>query len=207
MLATMRFRLSVLLTFAALTACRTAPPRSFVWPVAEGWRHETIPFPLDFAKDLPFTGVEELRFAPGMFKPEQPDFWTYAFAWWLDGHPELGTKELERSLKRYFEGLITAVAKDKGYPIDPARFAATIQASHGHPIKSGHPVSEYTGTVATYDAFATGEPIVLVLEIRVWDCPAAGKRVAMVLASPKPVTDPIWETLHRRRDEFLCHGR
>src|SRR5262245_33462421 len=35
---------------------------SFQWPIPEGWQHETIPFPLEFAPDLPYQGVEELRF-------------------------------------------------------------------------------------------------------------------------------------------------
>src|SRR5688500_2734436 len=50
----------------------------FAWPVPAGWRTETIPFPLGFAPTLPYTGIEELRFAPGMFKAGSDDFWTYA---------------------------------------------------------------------------------------------------------------------------------
>src|SRR5262249_653024 len=50
----------------------TAPAAKLEWPLPEGWRSETIPFPLDFARDLPLEGVEELRFAPGMFKTDRP---------------------------------------------------------------------------------------------------------------------------------------
>jgi hypothetical protein len=176
-----------------------------VWPVADGWRKETIPFPLEFAKDLPFSGVEEIRFAPGMFKPGEEGFWSYVFVWWLDGHPPLGAAELESALKRYFAGLITDVAKEKGYPIDPARFAASIRSLPDAPARLGHAVRAFAGTVDSYDAFATGEPIVLNLEVWVWDCTANGKRVAIVLASPKPATEPIWNALRQRRDEFACH--
>ena len=42
----------------------TAAP-SFTWPVPDGWRSETIPFPLEFAPSIPHRGVEEIRFAPG----------------------------------------------------------------------------------------------------------------------------------------------
>jgi len=57
-------RLGAICSLAAVAA---AGQPGFRWPVAEGWRKETIPFPLEFARDLPFSGVEELRFAPGMF--------------------------------------------------------------------------------------------------------------------------------------------
>jgi len=100
----------------------------------------------------------------------------------------------------------TGVAKEKKYPIDPSRFAASIHAVPGVLTKSGHEVRALAGTVDSYDAFATGAPIVLNLEVWVWDCPVAGKRAALVLASPKPVTAPTWDSLRKRRDEFVCHG-
>jgi hypothetical protein len=51
----------------------------FYLPTPEGWRTETIPFPLEFAPELDYEGLEELRFAPGMFKEGSADFWSYAF--------------------------------------------------------------------------------------------------------------------------------
>jgi hypothetical protein len=202
----------------ALAACQTptaaapapaAEPEpakpAFVWPVPEGWHSETIPFPLDFAKQLPLHGVEELRFAPGMFKPDQPGYWSYAFAWWLDGQPALGQEELERMLLAYFQGLITDVAKEKGFKVDPGRFRASLRPSSGAPAKEGHTVRAFAGTVESYDAFATGKPITLNVEVWVWDCAVAGKRVAMFLASPHPTAEPMWKDLTQRRDEFLCH--
>jgi osmoprotectant transport system permease protein len=184
-----------------------APPAkgSFQWPVAEGWRKETMAFPLEFAKDLPFSGIEEIRFAPGMFKPDMDGYWSYAFVWWLDGRPTLGAAELEHSLTRYFAGLITEVAKDKGFAIDPARFSSSIRAVPSSPEKLGHEFQAFAGTVDSYDAFATGKPIVLNLNVWVWDCAESGKRAVMVLASPKPQSAPIWKALHARRDEFICH--
>lgn len=202
-----RHRLAVLFALALLGACREAPATgTFEWPLREGWRKETIPFPLEFARELPFSGVEELRFAPGMFKPEAQGFWSYAFAWWLDGQPPLGASELERALLPYFAGLITEVAKEKRYAIDPARFSVSLHPSTGAREKAGHAVQAFTGSAELYDAFATGKPITLNLEVWVWDCAEAGKRVALVLASPKPSTERIWEALRERRDEFACHG-
>jgi hypothetical protein len=178
---------------------------SFQWPLPEGWGHETIPFPLGFAPDLGYEGVEELRFAPGMFKPDQEGYWSYAFVWWLDGRPALDAPAWNASLKRYFAGLCTSVAKDKGQTIDTAEFSASVHAVAGAQRKLGHAVAAFAGTVDSYDPFATGKPIVLNVEVWVWDCDRSGKRAAIVLASPKPASAPIWSSLRKRRDELVCH--
>jgi hypothetical protein len=182
-----------------------APAAKLDWPVPEGWRAETIPFPLGFARDLPLEGVEELRFAPGMFKPGAPGYWSYAFVWWLNGDPALGEAELERFLLAYFQGLITEVAKGKAFKVDPGRFRVSLRSSSGAPAKEGHNVQSFAGTADLYDAFATGKPITLNLDIWVWDCPVSGRRAALVLASPRATSEPIWHELTQRRDEFLCH--
>lgn len=182
-----------------------AAPAAFQWTLPDGWRQETIPFPLEFAPDLPYKGVEELRFSPGMFKPDQEGYWSYAFVWWLDGRPTLDAPALTSSLQRYFAGLCASVAKDKGIPVDPARFSASLHATDGAGAKVGHPVAAFAGIVDTYDPFATGKPIVLNVEVWVWDCDRSAKRAVFILASPKPAGAPIWTSLRKRRDEFLCH--
>jgi len=184
-----------------------AASTSFSWPIPEGWQHETIPFPLEFAPDLPYRGVEELRFAPGIFKPDQAGYWSYAFVWWLDGKPALGAAELNASLERYFAGLCVSVAKDKGQTIDPAKFSASMRLVNSSPRKLGHAVTSFTGIVESYDPFATGKTIVLNLEAWVWDCDKSGKRAVLVLASPSPQNAAIWTSLRKRRDEFACHAR
>jgi hypothetical protein len=196
------FALAITLAVAVAPAAETT---SFRWPVPEGWRAETIPFPLDFAKALPLKGVEELRFAPGMFKPDEPGYWSYAFVWWLDGRPAMEAKDVESALTQYFAGLITAVGQEKGFAIDPAHFRVSIHAVDTPAAKLGHAVHAFTGTVDSYDGFATGKPIVLTVDVRVWDCVPSGKRAVMVLASPARRSASIWTSLHAREEEFKCH--
>ena len=44
------------------------------------WFGERIALPpKGFAPDLGLKGIEEILFAPGMFKADQPDFFTYVF--------------------------------------------------------------------------------------------------------------------------------
>jgi hypothetical protein len=94
-------RRNILLFFALALApealAQKAPSKPdvpFVLPTPEGWRTETLHFPLEFAPQLPYQGLEELRFSPGMFKPGREDFWTYAFVFWPVTHK--AWKQLER---------------------------------------------------------------------------------------------------------------
>ena len=89
----------------------------FHLPAPEGWLTETIPFPLDFAPELDYQGLEELRFAPGMFKTESENLWSYTFVWWFPDSTEVSNERLEKDLSRYFEGLMVAVGEsvDNGY--------------------------------------------------------------------------------------------
>jgi hypothetical protein len=179
-----------------------APP--FQWALPDGWRPETIPFPLDFAPDIQLQGVEELRFPPGMFKPDAPTYWSYAFVWWLEGEPVLGEAELEDGLNRYFAGLTRAVGEKK-HQFDAGRFRVDLTSQTGAVAKEGHTVQAYAGKADLYDAFATGKELTLNVEIWVWECPVAHRRAALFLASPQSRSAPVWASLEQRRDEMLCH--
>lgn len=85
-------------------ACTTATTRP--WQLPTGFRSETIPFPLEFAPNLPHTGVEELRFAPGFFDPAAPGYWAYAFVWRTD---DAAAVDVAGELTTYFRGLAHAV--------------------------------------------------------------------------------------------------
>jgi hypothetical protein len=126
-----------------------APPaKPEPWPVPTGWKNETIPFPLDFAPSLAHKGVEELRFAPGMFDPAAPGYWSYAFYWKLEDAAQLDAKQLGSELTAYFAGLIKAV--DKTLAVDKVIATAT----------GSGPRFELTAHVI--DAFKSKQPVDLV---------------------------------------------
>ena len=43
------------------------------------WKGERIELPPTFAPKMKMEGIEEIRFAPGMFKPGEEDFFSYVF--------------------------------------------------------------------------------------------------------------------------------
>jgi hypothetical protein len=199
-------RLVLLLTlaFASEVLAQKAaskPELPFVMPTPEGWRTETIPFPIEFAPALPYKGLEELRFSPGMFKPGSEDFWTYAFVFWLEGEVPLTAARLDSDLKTYLEGLSRAV-EEKNAKFDPkaADVTARIEELKASPEGQQH----FAGKVEAYDPFKTHQRQTLNVRVNVFQCKAQGRTVAFFQVSPQPTTHKVWKTLQQIRDGFRC---
>lgn len=171
------------------------PAGGIDWPVPAGWNHETIPFPLGFAPELSYRGVEELRFAPGWSKPDQPGYWSYDIVWWLTEKPVFDAATLEGALTTYFRGLSEAVGGEK-YTIDKSLFHAELAADGAS--------RRLTGRIGSMDAFATGLPITLYAVLELRECAKAGRHAVTLMLSPRPRTDPIWRDLESTAGGFVC---
>ena len=156
------------------------------------WRAEVIPFPLGFAPDIDYKGVEELRFAPGMFKPEADTYFTYAFVWWLEGQPQIDEARLQADLLKYFRGLYQAVSKKE--PKQVGSFAVKIEP-HGSLDEDGVRKTRYRGEARWVDPFATERDVTLNLRIFHWVCAAQDRTAVLFLATPRKHGDAVWETL------------
>ncbi|HMV98546.1 MAG TPA: hypothetical protein PLB18_02500 [Acidobacteriota bacterium] len=191
-----------LTTGSALSASQKPEPHqtTFELPVPPGWKTETIPFPLGFAPELPYRGVEELRFAPGFFKAGQPDFWSYTFVWYLEGNPDFSADDLSSDLKAYFQGLAKAVEKKEAYTSDKAAVKTDLKKVAASP--AGHTL--YVGTVANYDAFVTHNRLLLNLKLDVFRCEKEKRKVVVCQLSPQPTTHEIWKTLEQIANGFQC---
>jgi hypothetical protein len=170
----------------------TAAAPRFTWPVADGWRKETIPFPLEFAPDIDHTGVEELRFAPGFFDPAAPGYWTYAFVWVVTDDGDLTMAALSAELLAYFRGLTAAVARGKTGlpPLDPAR----IQVRVGE---------DGRGSATTFDAFGDGRQVDLELTVRVMPC---GTGRAVLVAAARTGQPEMRRAVDQVAASFRCGG-
>jgi len=170
----------------------TAAP-SFTWPVPDGWRSETIPFPLEFAPSIPHRGVEEIRFAPGFFDPAAAGYWTYAFAWVVTGAGALDAAALAEQLTTYFRGLTAAVASGKkGLP---PLAVDRIQAQLGADLR---------GSVTTFDAFGDGRAVDLEVTVTVQPCGSG--RAVLFTAAPRG-RPPIRPSPAEVVRSFRCSGR
>lgn len=181
----------------AVAPSTLAPHR--VWPVPAGWRAETLALPASFAPSMAQHGVEELRFSPGMFDPSAPDYWTYAFVWWLEELPGQDATSLATDLTAYFRGLLGEVATERaaapGDRPPPAPFrlediSASLRAT-GVRARWDH----FEGEVTVFDAFGDGRPLRLMLRVAQRVSVSAQRRAVLVLASPQPYQAPGWSQL------------
>jgi hypothetical protein len=139
MTKTTSVRMSKAYPILVVAACGSSAPRpaptlpppaapSATWRIPDGWKHETIAFPLEFAPSLAHRGVEELRFPPGFLDEGAANHWSYAFVWRLDDEAPLTAEQLGDELGVYFRGLLAAVDGDK-HRLDPAQITATAHVS------------------------------------------------------------------------------
>lgn len=182
-----------------LTACGSAPePDATPEPSAEApvspaepvevvplddWGREEIALPPEFAPGMP-AGNELLLFAPGMFTDGAEDYWSYVFLMRVElgGLDVDGVTEL---FEQYYDGLIGAVGGSRGLdlPDDPAT-ARFERREDG----------VFVGEVDLIDAFVTGEPLTVHVDVRP-DTIGADASVLRVLASPQPRDHVVWARL------------
>ncbi len=149
------------------------------------WKGERLELPPGFAPDLGWIGVEHIRFAPGMFDADAPDFFSYVLAFLLSADTDVSKENLEKELLTYYRGLSKAVMKGKGQSVNAEKFTISLEKAEtpGSVPASAEQVMTYTGVLEWTEPFATQEAQTLNLEIFVWN---HGDR-PVVLSSVSPV--------------------
>lgn len=148
-------------------------------PTPEGWRGETIELPPDFAPTISWKGREVLRFAPGMFKADAADFFSYVFLLELDG----GSPDWPQQLLLYYQGLAAAVSEGE---IDTSEFEVSLSGT-----------DQLAGTIKWVEPFTTRKPQTLHLEIS-----QLGPNRWFVCASPSHPDSEIWSELRSIRSQM-----
>jgi metallo-beta-lactamase class B len=171
-------------------------PTTFVLPVPDGWTTETFPVPPSFATDMPFNGVEDIRFAPGWGKSGSADYWTYAFVWKLEDTPVIDSAAVAGYLKSYYTGLIQANGEGKGIPRAKMGVAEVT-------LKPSDKPQEFRGTIGMLD-YMTQLPITLNFIVKVATCTIENRVFVFHELSPKPETDAVWPMLDSLWRDFAC---
>lgn len=190
---------ALLLTYAATGVPGKDPP--YKVPTPKGWTQETITLPPEFAPDMKWKGAEELRFAPGMFKADADDFFSYALLFWLADDPKIDLKTMEKELLAYYRGLAAAVLKGKKQEVDTSTFTLTIKDATDKPGKrpGGEVITASVGELKWTEPFTTGKPQTLRLEIHTWRCEKHKHHCVFVCASLQPEAAEVWKTLREIR--------
>ncbi|MDG2213070.1 MAG: hypothetical protein P8M70_04515 [Verrucomicrobiota bacterium] len=197
----MRFIFVLLVSSLSAVAALPLEKQQFVLKKpASKWFGERIALPpKGFAPDLRLKGIEEILFAPGMFKADQPDFFSYAFLFALEANPKLDTKVLEKELFTYYSGLSKA---RMGNPqLDTSKFSVKVDTleDKGVSPKSAINVRNYRAKVVWLEPFATKKMQTLYFELQTWQYKGSPYQYLFVCASPQKPGNPIWKTLRTIR--------
>ena len=154
----------------------------------ENWGRESFDLPPSFVPDFGFTGLEEVRFAPGWDDSTNAQFWTYTFAWYLDGDINLTKQHLTNLLEDYFNGLTKTVGRnnrieqEKIIPAN-AQFTRTDTSVYHH---------AFEGTVELFDVFFSHHLIKLRIKVKENYCSEIDKHLIVFSLSPKEFHDEVW---------------
>ncbi|MBK8366984.1 MAG: hypothetical protein IPL10_06090 [Bacteroidetes bacterium] len=158
------------------------------------WGAERFPIPVGFAPQIPYKGVEDIRFTPGWAKAASDEYWTYAFLWYLDGDVKIDVKTIESNLKLYYTGLITA---------NGSTISTPILTSFKEITKDSNDLKTYLGTISLLDYMAK-QPMVLNCKVHIASCTDKTKTFIFYELSPKPLSHIIWQSLDALWTEFKC---
>lgn len=152
------------------------------------WGKEFFHFPLHFAEEIPYEGVEEVVFPKNWIKPDSTDFWSYVFVWALENKKEVTAEELETNLSLYFDGLMSVVSGEDASKL----MTSTIDFERNEDPKDS---VTFTGKLNIYDAFATKEPITLNARVYSNYCTEKEQLIVLFRFSPLAYDHAIWEKL------------
>jgi hypothetical protein len=185
----------------ANTAAGQPEKQPFDVPAPKGWGKESISLPPSFAPEMKWKGVEELRFAPGMFKADSDSFLSYALLFWLPADQKIDPKTTEQELLAYYRGLAKVVLKSKKQDVDVGTFALTIKEAAEKTGKrpSGEPFAAFVAELKWTEPFATGKSQTLHLDIQTWKSEKHKHHCVFVCASPQPESAEVWKSLREIR--------
>lgn len=199
-----------LLAFATLLLAgspllRAEKPETFHWETGPGWFGERIHLPPSFAPEMDWKGIEEIRFAPGMFKPDRPDFFSYALVFSLSLDADLSPDALRKQILLYYQGLSYRVSAGKGRKVDVSKFSVELRPakdlSETAPKQAVKPAA-YLASLQWIEPFATGKSQKLHLEVHAWKDKARKRSYVFFCASPQAPDAPIRKTLRTIRAAF-----
>jgi len=162
------------------------------------WSFERFPLPPVFSPGFPYSGVEELRFSPGMFNKDSTGYFSYAFVAQLDNITAITQAEIKNYLLTYFKDLCGSTAKERHLSIDTSQITVSLEKKNSLPPG----VTIYNALLNIFGVFADGSPVILNAEIKVVANISTKKCYLIFIASPHKKTDDIWEQLYKIQNSF-----
>lgn len=195
------FYLVPLLSFCQINANEFDPKKwepPYRLDTPAGWDVERFLIPISFAPQIPYKGVEDIRFTPGWGKAESSDYWSYAFLWYLDGYQKITAKIVEKNLKEYYTGLADVNRRESSDNKSVIVKAAIKKVS----TQKGD-LKTFQGSVYMLD-YMTNKPITLYCKVHLKTCDGQNNTFIFYELSPKPYNDNVWQSLDLLWTNFSC---
>ena len=159
------------------------------------WAGERIKLPPGFAPKLGLKGIEEILFAPGMFKAEAKDFFTYVFLFALEQKPVLTAAVLRKELLVYYTGLSRARMNDP--KLDVSKFSVKLEPLKENDVtpKGAMNVKSFRAEVVWLEPFTTKKMQTLHFELQTWQYKGSANQYLFVSASPQKRAAAIWKIM------------
>ena len=200
-----------LLTLCVLLCCASAfgqadgvKEKYLFKTTPEPWRGERISLPPGFAPAMTLKGVEDIRFAPGMFDAAKEDFFTYVLILSIPEKPVLTDEMLRREFLAYYQGLGEQVGKGRGLNLDGKKFTLKLKKAKVADVpKKAQKVKAFTGELDWVEPFRTGKKQTLHLELHTWSYPDSKRQYVFACISPKKRDHALWKGLRKTRETFV----
>jgi hypothetical protein len=160
-------------------------------PTPKDWGIERFLIPISFAPQIPYKGVEDIRFAPGWGNVKSEEYWSYAFLWYLDGKIKLNARIADSNLVAYYTGLIASNGRNI-----PAEKLIPVTASFKKIKKDKGDRQTFSGTILMLD-YMQQKPITLHCKIHLRYNAQKNKTYIFNELSPQPFTHTIWLSLDK----------
>lgn len=164
------------------------------------WSKESFALPPSFAPDINFSGIEQVRFAPGWADSSSVQFWTYSFAWFVEGKQELTEKRLKELMQSYFTGLSQSVGQSKGIAAEKITKATASFTL----TKKGDGTQSFEGKIQFFDVFFSRKLIELQVKAKEIYCSQVDKHLMVFFFSPQRFDSQVWKGFDQIRSVRDC---
>lgn len=177
-----------------------ATAQSFKLPVPEGWNEGVIPFPIEFAPQIPYKGNEYVRTAPNWREPSSETLWSYCYLWWIEDDAVIDAKHIEQDLQGYYAGLVNRNIISR--KIDSLLVFHTTAYFRDIPTQKGDSKT-FEGGVHMLD-YLSLKPMTLHVQAHVIRCDQEKKLAIFFAVSPQHKTHDVWKKFNLIYEGFRC---
>ncbi len=174
------------------------PPYNFFQP--EGWRIERTPFPPEFASQIPYNGVQDIRFAKGWADSASDAYWSYTYVWWMNGKVSFTKNGIQKALTQYYQGLTNRNIERRNIPADKI---IPVSVTLSEAPSNGNDSQTFSGSIKMLDYF-TQSPISLNCTVHNFNCGDTKHSAVLFELSPQSFDRAIWKQLDSVRKSFNC---